>query len=88
MTFTEILGYSAGTLTALSFLPQIIKTIKERAAKNVSLLTFIIATVNQGLWIAYGSLKTDWAIILTNTIVLAMSLVMIFLKLKYKKRAN
>ena len=30
MTFTEILGYSAGTLTALSFLPQIVKTIKEK----------------------------------------------------------
>jgi len=88
MTFTEILGYSAGTLTALSFLPQIVKTIKEKAAKNVSLLTFIIATINQGMWIAYGSLKTDWVIILTNTIVLAMSLTMIFLKLKYKKHGN
>jgi MtN3 and saliva related transmembrane protein len=88
MAFTEILGYSAGALTAFSFLPQIIKTIKDKAAKNVSLLTFIIATINQAMWIGYGSLKNDWAIILTNTIVLVMSIVMIFLKLKYKKRGN
>lgn len=54
MTFTEILGYSAGTLTALSFLPQIVKTIKEKAAKNVSLLTFIIAIIHRGMWSPYG----------------------------------
>jgi len=40
------------------------------------------------MWIADGSLQTDWGIVLTNTIVLAISLAMIFLKLKYKQRGN
>jgi MtN3 and saliva related transmembrane protein len=84
MNETEILGYSACTLTALTFLPQVIKTWKEKSAKNVSLLMFIIAAVNEVMWIGYGGLKNDWVIILTNIIVLSMSLTMIYLKLRFK----
>ena len=85
MGFTEILGYSAGAITALTFLPQVIKTWKEKSAKDISLLMFIIAAVNEVMWIGYGALLNNWVIILTNAIVLAMSSTMIILKLRYNK---
>jgi MtN3 and saliva related transmembrane protein len=84
MGFTEILGYSAGVITTLTFLPQVIKTWKERSARDVSLWMFIIAATNEVMWIGYGILKDDWVIILTNAVVLILSLTMIGLKLKYK----
>lgn len=84
MGFTEILGYSAGVITTLTFLPQVIKTWKERSAKDVSLWMFIIAATNEVMWIGYGILKDDWVIILTNAVVLVLSVTMIGLKLKYK----
>ena len=84
MGFTEIVGYSAGAVTTLTFLPQVIKTWKERSAKDVSLWMFIIAAVNEVMWIGYGVLKDDWVIIFTNAIVLVMSLTMIYLKFRYK----
>ena len=84
MTGTDILGYAAGAITSLTFLPQVIKTWKEKSAKDVSLLMFVIAAVNEVMWIAYGALLNNWVIILTNVIVLAMSLTMIYLKLRYK----
>ncbi len=84
MTGTDILGYAAGAITSLTFLPQVIKTWKEKSAKDVSLLMFVIAAVNEVMWIAYGALLNNWVIILTNAIVLAMSLTMIYLKLRYK----
>ena len=85
MGFTEILGYSAGAITALTFLPQVIKTWKEKSANDISLLMFIIAAVNEVMWIWYGALLNNWVIILTNAIVLAMSSTMIILKLRYNK---
>jgi MtN3 and saliva related transmembrane protein len=85
MGFTEILGYSAGAVTALTFLPQVIKTWKEKSAKDISLLMFIIAAVNEVMWIWYGVLLDNWVIILTNSIVLAMSSTMICLKLIYNR---
>lgn len=87
MNGVDVLGYSAGAVTTLTFLPQIIKTWKEKSAKNVSLVMFIIAAVNEVMWITWGALLTpaNWVVIITNSIILAMSLTMIFLKLRYNK---
>ena len=85
MSGVDILGYAAGAITSLTFLPQVVKTWREKSAKDVSLMMFIIAAINEIMWIAYGVLLHNWVIILTNTIVLAMSLIMISLKLRYNK---
>lgn len=84
MAFVDILGYSAGAITSLTFLPQVIKTWKEKSAKDISLLMFLIAAINEVMWIWYGALLDNWVIILTNAIVLSMSLIMIWLKFRYK----
>ncbi len=83
MTGVQVLGYSAGFITALTFLPQVIKTWKEKSAKDISLYMFVIAFINEIMWLAYGILRNDWVIISTNAVMLIMSGVMIMLKLKY-----
>ena len=84
MTGADIVGYTAGAITSLTFLPQVIKTWKERSARDISLLMFLIAALNEVLWIAYGVLLDNWVIILTNAIVLSMSFMMIYFKLRYR----
>ncbi len=86
MNGVEILGYAAGAVTCLTFLPQVIKTWQSKSAKDISLNMFLIAAANEVMWIAYGILLNNWVIILTNIIVLCMSLTMIFLKYKYGKK--
>ncbi len=83
MNGVDILGYAAGAITTLTFLPQVIKTWKLKSAKDVSMNMFLIAAVNEVMWIIYGALLNNWVIILTNVIVLVMSLTMIALKLKF-----
>jgi MtN3 and saliva related transmembrane protein len=85
-TAIEILGYAAGAVTCLTFLPQVIKTWQSKSAKDISLNMFLIAATNEVMWIVYGALLNNWVIILTNVIVLAMSLIMIYLKFKYGKQ--
>jgi MtN3 and saliva related transmembrane protein len=84
MAFVDILGYTAGAITSLTFLPQVIKTWKEKSAKDIALNMFLIAATNEVLWIVYGVLLHNWVIIATNSVVLAMSLVMIYFKLRFK----
>jgi MtN3 and saliva related transmembrane protein len=84
MTGVTILGYAACAVTALTFLPQVIKTWKEKSAKNVSMLMFIIAFINEVMWIAYGALRNDMVIVITNVIMITMCSIMISLKLRYK----
>jgi MtN3 and saliva related transmembrane protein len=84
MTAVDILGYAACAVTALTFLPQVVKTWKEKSAKNVSLMMFVIAFINEIMWIAYGAMRNDMVIVITNVIMITMCSVMISLKLKYR----
>jgi len=79
----DILGYVAGLITAFTFLPQVLKTWKTKSAKDVSLAMFVIALSNQVLWLAFGILREDPVIIITNAVMLVMTSLMIALKLKY-----
>jgi MtN3 and saliva related transmembrane protein len=83
--FVDVLGSVAGAITAFTFLPQVIKTWKEKSAKDISLTMFLIAASNNILWIIYGILKNDWVIILTNAAVFSMAVTMIILKYRYNK---
>jgi MtN3 and saliva related transmembrane protein len=83
MSSADILGYAAGALTAFTFLPQVIKTWQSKSAKDVALNMFIIAFVNEIMWLVYGFMLDNWVIILTNAVMLGMSGFMIALKLKY-----
>ncbi len=84
MAFVDILGYTAGAITSLTFLPQVIKTWKDKSAKDISMNMFLIAATNEVMWIVYGVLLKNWVIIATNSVVLIMSLIMITFKLRFK----
>ena len=85
MTAAEILGYAAGALTAFTFLPQVLKTWRERSARDISINMFVIAFVNEVMWLVYGFMIDNLVIILTNAAMLFMSGAMIALKVKYGK---
>ena len=51
MNSVDILGTVAGAITTLTFLPQVIKTSREKSARDVSLMMFVIAVTNEVLWI-------------------------------------
>ena len=74
----------AGTITSITFLPQVIKVWKSRSAKDLSLLMLVLLMVGVSLWLVYGLVIMDGAIIYTNSMVLLMTLILLFFKLKYK----
>lgn len=45
-----IIGISAGVLTAISSIPQIIKVIKEKKAQDVSSIMFFVLLLGNALW--------------------------------------
>jgi len=85
INFTVILGFVAGVFTAVAMLPQLIKTYREKRAEDVSLVMLIILLSGISLWIAYGIVKADWPIILTNSISLVINIVLIYFRQLYKK---
>ena len=84
MNLTEILGFVAGSLTTIAFLPQVVKTWKDRSAGDISLLMFLMFTLGVSLWLAYGVLINNPVIIIFNMLTLILAGSILFFKLKYK----
>jgi len=84
LSWIEILGFTAGTLSAIMFLPQVIRTWKLKSAKELSLLMISLVTSSVILWIIYGILISNIVIIYTNSIVLVFSLFLLYFKFKFK----
>lgn len=84
MTFVDIIGFTAGALTTLAFLPQVIKAWKTKQTKDVSLLTFIALVIGISLWLVYGIFIVSLPIIIANAISLILVSTMLILKIMYK----
>ncbi|HEY0355850.1 MAG TPA: SemiSWEET transporter, partial [Flavisolibacter sp.] len=67
MNWTQLIGLAAGILTASSLLPQVVKTLKEKKADDVSLLMLLVLQAGLVLWIVYGFKREDIPIIATNS---------------------
>jgi MtN3 and saliva related transmembrane protein len=86
MTAIQILGLAAGTITSITFLPQVIQIWKTKSAKDLSLQMLLLLILGVSMWLTYGILVKDTAIIYTNSMVLSMSLIMLYFKFKFNKK--
>lgn len=84
MESANILGFIAGTLTTIAFIPQVIKIWKSRHARDISMGTFALFSFGVLLWLLYGIQLGALPIILANGITLLLSLTILVFKLKYK----
>ncbi|HET6924910.1 MAG TPA: SemiSWEET family transporter [Candidatus Saccharimonadales bacterium] len=78
----EIIGYLAGLLTLVGYLPQTIKTIRTRKTRDLSLPTFLIIGTSAVLWTVYGLHTHTPSIWVTNGVVTACSLIILVLKVR------
>jgi MtN3 and saliva related transmembrane protein len=79
----DVLGYVAGFLIVLCYIPQIYKIIKNRQANDLSLYMYLILFIAQILFIVYGVLKQDIPIIFVNSLSALLCAVIIFLSFYY-----
>jgi MtN3 and saliva related transmembrane protein len=84
MNTIQILGLAAGFCTTIAFLPQVIKTWKEKSAKGLSLSMFSIFCFGLVLWVTYGIVNNDIPIIAANVITLMLASALLFFKLRFK----
>lgn len=79
------IGLIAGSLCAISFLPQVIKIYRTKRVEDLSLVTFSVFSLGVFLWLIYGILIRELPVVLTNSLVLILSLLIIAMKIKYSR---
>ncbi|ACF12373.1 conserved hypothetical protein [Chlorobaculum parvum NCIB 8327] len=81
---SEYLGYAAGILTTVAFLPQAMQLIRTRQARDISLTWAATMTAGVFFWLCYGVAKQSVPMISANGITLLLLLVILFIKLRYQ----
>ncbi len=84
MTSITLLGLVGGTLTTASFLPQVVRTWKTRSTKDISLGMFSLLCGGIFIWIIYGFLIGSLPVVLSNLISLALTVIILAFKIRYK----
>jgi MtN3 and saliva related transmembrane protein len=87
MTNTTV-GMVAGFITSVAAIPQVVKTIRTRHARDISIWQPILLSAGVALWMAYGMLISDLPLILANIVPLICNTLLICLKIYYDKTAK
>lgn len=77
------IGVAAGLCSMTSFVPQIIKIVRERDASSVSLRMYAVTTLGFICWTTYGALSGSWPVALSNAVCLVLVVVIVILRLRF-----
>lgn len=84
MTTLTLIGYIAGTITSLGFVPQVVKGFQTKHMKDVALWQPLLLTAGMIMWLIYGIMLKEMPMILANTFAIICNTIVIIQKLVYK----
>jgi MtN3 and saliva related transmembrane protein len=84
MDTTMIIGYVAGTLTTISFVPQVVRAWRLKETRDISLAMLLLFAAGIFLWTLYGFWVASPPIILANVITFLLIIVLLAMKLRFR----
>ena len=82
MNLVTLLGLIAATLTTVAYIPQAVKIIRTRHTKDLSIWMYVLLNIGISLWLIYGFLLRDPALLLANSVTLILTSIILTLKIK------
>ncbi len=79
----DTIGYVAGFLAMISFLPQIIKTLRTRRTDDISMGMLLLTLITNILYVIYGALLHLYPVIIMIGIMTCIVILQIILTLKW-----
>ncbi|HSA38895.1 MAG TPA: SemiSWEET transporter [Methanoregula sp.] len=78
-----LVGYIAGALTTLSFIPQVVRAWKLKETRDLSLAMLLLFALGILLWTLFGIWTGSMPIIAANVITLGLILILLAMKISY-----
>lgn len=79
----EIIGAVAAVITTFAWLPQLLKILRERQARDISLATTAALAFGVFLWVVYGLAIGSMPVIAANTVSFLFIAAIVGLKLRF-----
>lgn len=84
MDFIPLVGFAAGGLCTLAYLPQALHSFRTRSVSDLSLAMLVSLNIGLVLWVAYGILIHSWPIILPNGVTFFLAFPLLVMKLRFR----
>jgi len=84
----EDLGFVAAVCTTAAFVPQLVRVLRLRSARDVSLPTYLLFSIGVFLWLLYGVYTGSKPVVASNAVTLVLSVSILILKYRYDRRAS
>lgn len=81
MQVVTVVSVFAASLSMISFVPQAWSIIRSRNTDGISLKMYVITVIGFMLWLLYGVLLRQWAMIVQNVICLGLSSFILTMKM-------
>lgn len=87
MTATTV-GLVAGFITSVAAIPQVVKTLRIRHTRDISIWQPLLLSAGVALWMVYGMLINDLPLILANIVPLICNIMLVGLKLYFDRNRD
>ena len=81
----EAIGYFGSLLSCITFIPQVYLTWQTKNVESLSLLMILIVNFSCIVWLTYAYLIKSKPVLVANTIVLTLSLMLLYFKLTFQR---
>ena len=85
MPWIEYVGLFGAFLSAITFIPQVIKAWQSKSVGDLSLLMLLIVLTSVLVWLVYGFYLHLLPVIIANAIILFLSIILLYFKFTFKK---
>ncbi len=76
-------GVAAGLCSMASFVPQIVKIVRQRDASGISLGMYAVTIFGFICWTTYGVLSNSWPVAVSNGVCIVLSVTIFILRLRF-----
>ena len=88
MNFVSLVGFGAGTLCTLAYLPQALHSFRTKSVRDLSFAMLLSLNLGLLLWVAYGFLIHSLPLILPNAITFFLAFPLLIMKLRYREATD
>jgi MtN3 and saliva related transmembrane protein len=85
MSVAPAVGFAAGTLTTLAYLPQALHSFRTRSVRDLSMTMLVALNAGLLLWAVYGFCIRSWPLILTNVLTFVLAFPLLVMKVRFHK---
>lgn len=75
-------GFAAAALTTFAFVPQVVRTLRTRDTRAISLWMYVLFTGGVLQWLVYGSVLALWPVVIANGVTFLLAFAVLVLKIR------